>query len=175
MRARFMALIDCEFNAHPTRTVVSCLILVCAMSPLVRGQQGTEYGVAVGIRALENAWTVGQSRNDTHVLNLIFDNALVYVEYGKLVPKGEYLSRIKHASPQTEQIVMGPMTVRTFPGTAIVVGTYSERKIPRGSLDLKRWRFIDTWVYKKGSWVLVAASAVPLSNAALSGPRPASH
>jgi hypothetical protein len=28
---------------------------------------------------------------------------------------------------------------------------------------LKRWRFVDTWVNKKGSWMLVAAAAVPLS------------
>ena len=104
MQARFLALIDCAFNAHPMRTSVSCLRDLT----VGWGQQGTECGVAVGIRVLENAWTVGQSRNDTHALNLIFDNALVYVEYGKLVTKGEYLSRIKHASPQTEQIVMGP-------------------------------------------------------------------
>jgi hypothetical protein len=106
---------------------------------------------------------VGQSRTDTQALNLIFDNGLVYVEYGKLVTKGEYLSRTKHESPQTDQIAMGPMSVRTFQGAAIVVGTYSEKQIQKGSLDLKRWRFIDTWVYKKGSWVLVAASAASLS------------
>ena len=98
------------------------------MPLLVWGQQGAEYGGATGIRALENAWAVGQSRNDAQALNLIFDNDLVYVEYGKLVTKGEYLSRIKHASPQTDQIVMGQMSVRTFQGTAIVVGTYSEKQ-----------------------------------------------
>jgi len=35
---------------------------------------------------------------------------------------------------------------------------------------LKRWRFIDTWVYKKGGWVLVGAAAVPLSNSELANP-----
>jgi hypothetical protein len=120
------------------------LILACATLLLVSAQQEGEGGTAAGIRALEHEWTVGQSRNDSHVLDLIFDNALVYVEYGRLVTKGEYLSRIKRESPQLDQIVMGPMTVRTFASTAIVVGTYSEKKAKKGSLELKRWRFIDT-------------------------------
>jgi hypothetical protein len=143
--------------------VVAWFILGFAASLSASGQQMAEGGTAAGIRALEQAWTVGQSRHDSHALNLIFDNALVYVEYGKLVTKGEYLSRIKHESSQLDQIVMGPMTVRTFGGTAIVVGTYSEKRGRDKGLELKRWRFIDTWVYKKGGWVLVAASAVPVS------------
>jgi hypothetical protein len=144
------------------RMVVWCFTLVCACSLLVRGQQGTEGESGSGIRALEHEWTVGQSRNDSHALDLIFDNALIYVEYGKLVTKGEYLSRIRLEIAQPDQIVMGPMTVHTFPGTAIVVGTYSERKTKNGSRDLKHWRFIDTWVYKKGRWMLVSAAAAPL-------------
>jgi hypothetical protein len=81
-------------------------------------------GTAAGIRGLESAWTIGQSRNDSGALDLIFDNALVYVEYGKLITEGEYLSRINRQSPQQDQIVRGPMTGRTFATTAIVVDTY---------------------------------------------------
>jgi hypothetical protein len=145
------------------RIAAGCCILVCAASLSAPGQQLAAGGTAAGIRALESAWTIGQSRNDSGALDLIFDNALVYVEYGKLITKGEYLSRIKRQSPQQDQIVMGPMTERTFATTAIVVGTYSERKAEKGSLELKSWRFIDTWVYKQKGWVLVAAASVPLS------------
>lgn len=144
------------------RIVAGWFFLVCVASLSASGQQLAEGGTAADIRALENAWTVGQSRNDSGALDLIFDNALVYVEYGKLVTKGEYLSRIKRASPQQGQIVMGPMTVRTFTETAVVVGTYSEKKAEKAGLELRRWRFIDTWVYKKSGWVLVAAAATPL-------------
>jgi hypothetical protein len=151
------------WKANLARIAAGCCILVCAASLSARGQELAAGGTAAGIRALESAWTVGQSRSDSGALDLIFDSALVYVEYGKLISKGEYLSRIKHESPQQDQIVMGPMTVRTFATTAIVVGTYSETKAEKGSVELKRWRFIDTWVYKKDGWVLVAAAAVPLS------------
>ncbi len=75
----------------------------------------------------------------------------------------EYLLRVRSAKPHLEQIVMEGATVRTFGGTAIVVGTYLETGVKGGKPWLKRWRFVDTWVYKKGRWMLVAAAAVPVS------------
>ena len=146
--------------------VVRCLfVLLCATSLAVTGQQATApEGTAAVIRALEHEWVVGQSRNDNSALNLIFDNALVYVEYGRLVTKGEYLSRIRESGPQLNQIVMDPMTVRTFgETTAVVVGTYREREGKGGPSGPRRWRFVDTWVYKKNGWVLVSAAAAPVS------------
>src|SRR5260370_42299170 len=94
------------------------LILRCTTTLSITGQQAAEGGTEAAIRALEHEWVVGQSRNDNRALDLIFDNALVYVEYGKLVTKGDYLSRIKWAGPQLSQIVMEPMSVRTFGNTA---------------------------------------------------------
>lgn len=144
------------------RAIGFWLIVVCATSLGVSGQQG-EAGTVASIRALEHEWVVGQSRNDNAALNLIFDNALVYVEYGKLITKGDYLSRIKWASPNLDAVVMEPMTVRTFGNTAIVVGTYREKEVKGAKAQLRHWRFVDTWIYKKSGWVLVAAAAAPLS------------
>jgi Domain of unknown function (DUF4440) len=138
-------------------------VLLCAMSPSVPGQNATDAGTAAAIRSLEHAWVVGQSHNSNHALDLIFDDDLVYIEYGRLMTKGEYLSRIKRETLQPDQIVMEPMTVRTFGrSTAIVVGTYREKGMKSTSARLKRWRFVDTWVYKKSGWMLVAAAAAPL-------------
>ena len=139
------------------------LVLVCATSLSVPGQEGAEGSATSAIRALEREWSEGQSRNDTRALDLMFDNALVYIEYGKLVTKGEYLSRIKSVDTHLNQIVMEPMTVRTFGTTAVVVGTYREKDLKAGKHLLKRWRFIDTWVYKNVRWMLVSAGAAPLS------------
>jgi len=65
---------------------------------------------------------------------------------------------------------MEPMTVRTFGSTAIVVGTYSERDVQNRKPRLRRWRFIDTWVYEKGGWKLVAAAAAPLTESRTTAP-----
>lgn len=138
-------------------------ILFCAMSLPVFAQQAADDNAGLEILALEHEWVEGQSRNDNRALDLIFDNALVYVEYGRLVTKGEYLLRIRTGGPNLEQIVMEPMTVHTFGTTATVVGTYREKSVNDGKPSLKRWRFVDTWVKKKGRWMLVAAASSPLS------------
>ena len=98
----------------------------------------------------------------TTALDLIFDNALVYIEYGRLITKGDYLLWVRSAKPQPSQIVMEAMTVRMFGSTAIVVGTYRD-KSTAGKAQLARWRFVDTWVYKNGRWMLVAAAAASVS------------
>lgn len=144
------------------RTIAWFFILVCA-SPALWGQQGDERGTIAAIRSLEHEWSEGQSRNDVRVLDLIFDNALVYVEYGALVSKGEYLARIKRQNPQLDQITYEGAIVRIFGGTAIVIGTYREKRTRSNKTDAQRWRFIDTWAYKNGSWVLIAAGAAPIT------------
>jgi len=136
------------------------LLMACSIGPMVFGQQSSNTETA--IRALEKEWTYAQGHNDNRALDLIFDNALVYVEYGRLVSKGEYLARIRGEIPSADEIVMDPITVRTFDNTAIVIGTYREKTLQRGQHEIKRWRFIDTWIYKKNGWVLVAAAATPL-------------
>jgi Domain of unknown function (DUF4440) len=145
------------------RTIRLLLVLVCATSLSGFAQEAGESDAAKAVRALEGDRVKAQSRNDNHALDLIFDNALVYIEYGKLVTKGDYLLRVKSAKPQPQQIVPEAMTVRTVENTAIVVGTYRETDVKDGKSSFKRWRFVDTWVKRKGSWMLVAAAAVPVS------------
>lgn len=129
----------------------------------VAAQMATDGGnSAPVIRALEHAWFDGEARNDNRALDLIFDNALVYIEYGKVMTKGEYLARVKAVTPQPQQVAMESMTVRTFNGTAIVVGIYREKGVTDGKTFLRRWRFVDTWVNKKGRWMLVAAASSPM-------------
>ena len=146
------------------RMLVVQMLFLSVIANCIWAQDASDPGTAASIRALEKQWTVGQSRNDNRALDLIFDNALVYVEYGRLVTKGEYLARIKSVAPEADQIVMEPMIVRTFGATAIVVGSYVERQRAPEKRTIQRWKFVDTWVYKKNGWVLVAAAAARVSN-----------
>lgn len=144
---------------------VRWMIALCVFALTVKtgAQDLADPGTAAAIRALEKQWTVGQSRNDNRALDMIFDNALVYIEYGHLMSKGEYLSRVKEQAPTSDQITMGPMSVRTFGNTSIVVGSYTEIQRKGGKSILRRWTFVDTWVFKNKVWVLVAAGAAPMA------------
>jgi hypothetical protein len=145
------------------RTIGLLLVLVCATSLSGSAQEAGDSDAATSVRALERERVKAQSRNNNHALDLIFDNGVVYIEYGEVISKGDYLSRVKSAKPQLQQIVLEAMTVRTVENTAIVVGTYRKTDVKQGKSSLKRWRFVDTWVKTKGSWMLVAAAAVLLS------------
>lgn len=139
------------------------IVLLAALTAGLPAQEA-DTGTEASIRALEKEWTVGQSRNDSRILNLVFDDALFYVEYGQLVSKAEYLSRIGKQPPSQSQITMEPMKVVKFENTALVLGTYVERQNTAGKFTTQRWKFIDTWVYKKNGWVLVAAGATPVAD-----------
>jgi hypothetical protein len=126
-------------------------------------QDATTGDVASAIQTLEHTWFEAQARNNNGTLNLIFDNDLVYIEYGRLIARGDYLLRVKSAQSQMAHIVMEASTVHTYGSAAIVVGSYRETGMSHGKAWQKRWRYVDTWVYKKGRWKLVAAAASSIS------------
>jgi hypothetical protein len=133
----------------------------------VRAQESGEGGgTEAAILGLEHARYEAQSHGDKRALNQIFDDALVFIEDGLLVTKGECLARVQSAGARPRQIVAETAAVRIFGGTAIVIGTYREINEKNEKEDKPvpmRYRFIDTWVNKKGSWMLVAAGASPIS------------
>ena len=142
--------------------VGSVVLLVCCASVRLWAQ-APEASTAASIRALEREWAEAQSHNNNNLLDLIMDNAIVYVEYGRLVSKGDYLSRIRQQNAGLDDVVMGPMQLRNFGSTVIVVGTYTETQRRQGTRRTMSWRFVDTWTYKERGWVLIAAGSTRIS------------
>jgi hypothetical protein len=136
---------------------------VCGGPLRVGAQESGEAGAKTRVLAREQAWFEANASGDIRALDEIFDNALVYIENGRLETKGDYLSRMRLAGSHRQQVAAEGKTVRIFGDTAIVVGTYREISGKDGKTLLRRWRFIDTWVNKNGSWMLVAAGASPVS------------
>ena len=136
-----------------------CLLMLLCVRVAPLPAQESDANTVIRIQALEHEWADAQSRNDNRSLDLIFDNELIYIEYGRLVSKADYLARIKRDAPVGDAIRMEVLTVKTFGNTALVIGTYGEKQMKTGRRDVKRWRFIDTWVYHDRGWVLVAAAA----------------
>jgi ketosteroid isomerase-like protein len=138
------------------------ILLLCTCTATWLSAQQTDAAASGAIRALEHEWFEAQSHNDNRALNLILDQNVVYVEYGRLVTKADYLLRIRHQDASANNVVMEPMTVRVFGNTAIVTGSYRETQRQGGMRNFVRWRFVDTWVYKEHGWVLIAAGSTPI-------------
>ena len=145
------------------RATAWAMLAVCALTLAALGQEGADSGAASKILALENAWDRAMESRDIRVLDAIFDNGLVYVDYdGTLLTKAELLAQIKAGALHSEQIVSQPMNVRVFGSAAIVIAYFHEKGIDHGKPYTRRGRFIDTWIFKDGAWVCVAAQTTLL-------------
>jgi ketosteroid isomerase-like protein len=144
------------------RLVVGTLLAV-AGGAAVRCAAQTNGPAAAQVRALEYKWADAEARKDNLTLDALFDNALIFVEYdGTLLSKAAYLTKIRMAQPGVVEVATESMTVYTFGTTAVVIGIYHEKGVDEGRAYLRRRRFLDTWAYKNGKWVCIAAAAMPL-------------
>jgi len=67
---------------------IMSIMFILGCAALSVPAQEADGNIATTIRALEREWVDGQSGNNNRALDLIFDKAFVYVEYGQLVTKG---------------------------------------------------------------------------------------
>jgi ketosteroid isomerase-like protein len=112
------------------------------------------------------AWNQAYKAGDTKALASILDNSLVLVEDdGSLKTKSEFLASVKASSANQEQVAPESLTVRVFGNTAIAIGVIAVRGTQRGKSVVHRERFIDTWIYKNGTWICIATDATPITHA----------
>ena len=75
------------------------------------------------------------------------------------------MASVKQASVNEEQVAPESLTVRVFGNTAIAIGVIAVKETKSGKSTVHRERFIDTWIYKNGSWVCIATDATPMIHA----------
>jgi hypothetical protein len=151
-----------HMKPHIARLVCALLFSSIAATSL-QAQGFDESGAQTKILALEHAWNQAEELKDLKALDAIFDNSLVYVDVdGTLMTKAEFLARVK--SELLQQVVTESMTVQIFQRTAIVTGVYRSHETKNGKPFLRRGRFVDTWVFRDGIWLCVAAQSTPILN-----------
>ncbi len=139
------------------------LVLAMAGLSLFAAAQDADRGGASKLLALENAWNRAEGKGDVRALDLILDGAVVYVdEEGALQTKAQVLAQAKEAAAHLQSLVTRGMNVRIYGETAVVTGSYRTAGLQRGRPYQREGRFIDTWVFKQGTWVCVAAQATPI-------------
>ena len=115
---------------------------------------------AAQILSLDNARFDAQKRKDNVALDLMLDSAIVWVEPdGAVLTKSECLSANHLAGANILEIAPESMSVQFSGDTAVVVGIYSERGVRSGRPYRRRCRFMDTWVFKNGKWLCIAAAS----------------
>ena len=117
------------------------------------------------VLALEKAWNQAYKAGDVKALSSILDNSLVLVEDdGSLKTKSEFLASVKASNANDEQVAPESLTVRVFGSTAIAIGVIAVKEAKGGKTIVRRERFIDTWIYRNGSWICIATDATPMTH-----------
>lgn len=139
------------------------LAVVCGVAAIVHGQDN-DAAARAQVLALEKVWNQAYKAGDVKALSAILDNSLVLVEDdGSLKTKSEFLASIKAANVNEEQVAPESLTVRVFGSTAIAIGVIAVKEAKGGKTVVHRERFIDTWIYRNGSWVCIATDATPMA------------
>jgi ketosteroid isomerase-like protein len=137
------------------------LALIAGVAVMVSAQD--EQVARAQVLALEKAWNQAYKAGDVKALSSILDNSLVLVEDdGSLKTKSEFLASVKASNANDEQVAPESLTVRVFGSTAIAIGVI-EVKEAKGD-KTHRERFIDTWIYRDGSWICIATDATPMTH-----------
>jgi len=136
------------------------LFIFCVTRAVAPGQAPDFDSRAAKILSLEDARFDAQKRKDNVALDLMLDSAIVWVDPdGALLTKSECLSGNHLASAGILEIAPESMSVQLSGDTAVVVGIYRERGVRSGRPYRRRCRFMDTWVFKNGKWLCVAAAS----------------
>jgi ketosteroid isomerase-like protein len=142
------------------------MILLCAV--VVRGSaQSDVEGAKSKITALEQLWNQAYKSADTKALDSLLDNGIVLVnDDGSVQTKAEFLASVKQSvtqpSSQQQQVAPESLHVHVFGTTAIATGVMRVKGVEEGKAYIRRERFVDTWVYKGGTWVCVGTDATPV-------------
>jgi len=145
-----------KFAACILLMIIACLLLLAA-------QDDSEAQARSQVLALEKLWNQAYKAGDTKALSSILDNGLVLVEDdGALKTKAQFLSSVQAPTSNEEQVAPESLTVRVFGKTAIAIGVIAVKAKENGRVVTRRERFIDTWLYKNGTWVCIATDATPM-------------
>jgi ketosteroid isomerase-like protein len=146
------------------RLTCLAMALICLTALFVAAQDNADRDVQSKIIALEKAWNQAYKSGDRKVLDALLDNQVVLVnDDGNVQKKGDFLASVKKAAKsQEQQVVPESMIVRVFGSTAIASGVFRATGLEGGKPYVRRERFVDTWIYRGGSWVCVATDATPV-------------
>jgi ketosteroid isomerase-like protein len=143
------------------------LIFVCITSFALFAQTDADVATKSKIIALEQLWNQAYKSGDIRALDSILDDAIVLVnDDGSMQTKGEFLAGVKSPATQSgaqqQQVAPESFNVRVFGDVAIATGVMRVKGVEGGKSYNRRERFVDTWLFKHGTWVCVGTDATPV-------------
>lgn len=142
-------------------------IFVSGIAGCMQAQTGKDGATRLKITALEESWAQAFKAKDTRAVDSILDERVLLVnDDGSVQTKGDFLSATKSmfSQPiaQQQHLKLESLDIKVFGTTAIAIGVLLAEGIEHGKPYRRRERFLDTWKYKDGSWLIIGTEATPI-------------
>jgi ketosteroid isomerase-like protein len=143
------------------------VILVLTIAGCAQAQTGEDNAARLKITALEARWYEAFKTKDTKAIDSILDERVLLVNSdGSMQTKGEFLAALKYmfSRPASEQqnTSQESLNVKVFGTTAVAIGVMWVEGIEHGKPNRHRERFLDTWKYRDGSWLIIGTEATTI-------------
>jgi ketosteroid isomerase-like protein len=137
--------------------------LALAASTTARAQEAVNGDAGSKVLALERLWGQASHLRDIKALDAIFDDDFVNLDIdGRLMTKAQTLADTLTTGPV--EIVVESTGARVHGNTVIVTGVLHLKGVDGGRPYVRRGRFVDTWLYRKGHWVVIASETTPMED-----------
>ena len=148
------------------KLVLAVMLMACT-TRWAFAQTDTDAATQSKIVALEQLWNQAYKSGDTKALDSILDDAIVLVnDDGSVQTKGEFLASVKTSGPQPtaqqQQVAPESFSVHVFGNVAIATGVMRVKGVEGGKAYTRHERFVDTWLFKRGTWVCIGTDATPV-------------
>jgi uncharacterized protein (TIGR02246 family) len=157
---------------HQGRTVRSIslfatFVFVFAIAGRAQAQTGADGAARIKITALEESWFEAFKAKDSKAMASVLDERVLVVnDDGSVQTKGESIAASKHMFSQRaeeqQHVKLESLDVKVFGTTVFAIGVMYAEGIEHGKPYRRRERFIDTWKYKDGSWLIIGTEVTPI-------------
>ena len=139
-------------------------LLACLATRMSYAQATQDADAESGLMALERIVKLqAYESKDLKTLDAILDDSFVLVDpEGRLLAKPDVLAYVEAVG--SLQYIVEAMVVKLHGNTAVVTGLYRMKGVERGKPFARKGRFVDTWLFKNGRWVAIAALSTPGGN-----------
>jgi len=118
----------------------------------------SDSSVAAQLKQIENDWSAAQKARDTKKLEEILADQWVGIgPDAKTSDKAKAIEDVKAPGNSLDSYEMGPMQVRVFGNTAIVIGSDTEKSKDSGKDTSGKYVWTDVFIKQNGKWKAISS------------------
>ncbi|HML15775.1 MAG TPA: nuclear transport factor 2 family protein [Bryobacteraceae bacterium] len=140
------------------RLTTAILTLGLAAMALAQKPATSDSSVAAQLKQIENDWSAAQKARDTKKLEEILADQWVGIgPDAKTSDKAKAIEDVKAPGNSLDSYEMGPMDVRVFGNTAIVIGSDTEKSKDSGKDTSGKYVWTDVFIKQNGKWKAISS------------------